>query len=323
MAESNTFATTNLGSAVSNVEQLARGAYLTSPSNSPFYSNTSKSKAKSILAEWTTDDYEDIDDVAVAEGADYTAFDDAFEEQARVGNYITTRQVAFKVSNLQELVENAAGVNFAGAMKKKMVVLNMKTEKALLSQTAKSASGSTYNAAGLAEQLSGASALFPAAYQTPAAQVVSGTAATEANVDTVLRSLFDGTGNKGNFRIYGGSAWIDQFSKNTMRLTSTNDNRTSINLNGEKGVIKNKVRIYEGQYGTVEVFDLNSKTLFDETNKDMAYFIDPSMVEIQELGGLDVKRLPDLGGGPRAGIRRHFSCCVKNPRNHAFWNALA
>jgi hypothetical protein len=323
MAKSDTFATTNLGAAVSNTEQLMRGAYLTSPSNSPFYSNTSKSKAGSIMPEWTLDDYDTIDNTPVAEGADYTAFDDAFAKQARVFNYITTREVQFQVSNIQELVDNAAGVNFAGAMKKKMVELNMKTEKALLSADARAISGKVRTAAGLAKQLGGASGIFPKEYETPAAQVVSGTAATEANVDTVLRSLFDEVGTKGNFRIYGGSAWINQFAQNTMRLTSSDDNRTSINLNGEKGVVKNKVRIYEGQHGTVEVFDLNSKTLYDTTNKDMAYFIDPSMVEIQELGGLDVKRLPDLGGGPRAGIRRHFALCVKNPRNHAYWDALA
>lgn len=326
MAQSNSFATTNLGSAVANTEQLTRGAHLTSPSNSPFYSNTKKVKATSTTPEWVVDDYATLSNTVVAEGQDYTTFSDAFDKQARVFNYINAVDVSFKVSDVQEMVDNAAGVNFAGAMKKKLVELNMTTELVALSANARGISGSTRTAAGLAEQLSGSSAIFETDYQTPAAQStsLSASAATEANVDAALRSLFDETGNKGTFRIYAGSAWMNSFATNTMRLTDASNNlRTQVNLNGETGTIKNKIRLYEGQHGTVEVMDLNSLTLPDTTNKDMAYFIDPDMVQIFELGSLDIKKLPDLGGGPRAGIRRHFCVAVKNAKNHAYWSSLS
>jgi hypothetical protein len=226
------------------------------------------------------------------------------------------------VTDDQELVDNASGVNYAGAVMKALKELNRDTEKALLSASVRGTSGSTRTAAGLAEQIGGASTIFPSEYQTPTAQVASG-APTEAAVDAVLRSQFDESGEDSSVRIYGGSSWIQAFAVNTMRLTSASLNfRTQVNLNGEKGVIKNKIRVYEGQYGTAEVVNLNSKTLFDTTNKDMAYFIDPKMVMIKELGGLIQKELPDLGGGRRSTIRRKFSLCVKNPRAHAFWDTI-
>jgi len=324
MAASNTFDTTNLGSAVSNTEELTRGAYLISPANSPFYSNTDKQKASSIMPEWTLDDMSDPDSTPIAEGADATAFDNEFAEQARVFNYIQTLERNPMVTDDQELVDNAAGVNYAGAVMKALKELNRDTEKALLSTSARGVSGSTRTSAGLAEQIGGASTIFPSEYQTPAAQVLGASTPTEALVDGALQSIFDESGEDASVRIYGGSGWISEFATNTMRLTSASLNfRTQVNLNGEKGVIKNKIRVYEGQHGTAEVVNLNSKCLTDTTNKDMAYFINPSMVCIKELGGLIQKELPDLGGGRRSTIRRKFSLCVKNPKAHAYQAATA
>jgi hypothetical protein len=322
MAASNTFDTTNLGSAVSNTEELTRGAYLISPSNSPFYSNTTKSKASSIMPEWTLDDLSDPDSTPIGEGEDASAFTDEFKEQARVFNYVQTLARNPMVTDDQELVDNASGVNYAGAVMKALKELNRDTEKALLSQSARGLSGSTRTSAGLADQLSGASAIFPAEYETPAAQVTSGDPTEEA-VDTVLRSINDESGDQATMRVYGGSAWINAFSKNTMRVTGATAERTSVNINGEKGVIKNKIRIYDGQHGTVEIVDLNSKTLYDTTDKDMAYFINPNYVEIKELGGLIQKELPDLGGGRRSTIRRKYSLCVKNPLAHGYQAATS
>lgn len=238
MAASNTFDTTNLGSAVSNTEELTKGAYRVSPSQTPFYSNTSKAKASSIMPEWTCDGRDEVDDTEIAEGADATEFEDNFDLQARVFNYIETQESNPKVTDDQDLVDNASGVNFAGAVMEGLRKLNLKTEKSLLSAKVRGVSGAVRTSGGLAEQIGGASTIFPSEYQTPAAQVVSATAPTEANVDTVLRSASDESGNTGNFRCYAGSAWIAAFATNTMRLTSSDDNRTTVNLNGEKGVIK-------------------------------------------------------------------------------------
>ena len=169
MAASNTFATTNPGSAVGNTEELTRGAHRISPSQTPFYSNTSKAKASSIMPEWILDDRQEVDDTAIAEGADATEFVDQFDDQARVFNYIQTLSENPKVTDDQDLVDNASGVNWAGAVTEGLKRLNLKTEKALLSKNARGISGAVRTSAGLGEQIGGASGIFPSEYQTPAA----------------------------------------------------------------------------------------------------------------------------------------------------------
>lgn len=323
MPASNTYSKVNPGSAVSNREDLERGAWLIAPSNSPVYSSTTKERCDNVMPEWTLDVLADVDTSAVAEGQDSTTFNDEFEGQVRVFNYVQTTKRDAMVTDDQELSDSASGVTYAGAMMKAMKELNRNTEAIVLGQQARSISGATRVTAGLAEQLSGASSIFPAGYECPTAQVISGTDPTEANVDGVLRSIHDESGAYQTMRVYAGSTWTDKFAQNTMRLQSTNDNRTTINLDGSKGVIKNKVRIYEGQHGSFELFDLNSDTLYDTTNKDMAYFLDPSYVSIKEFGGLVQKELPDLGGGRRFTLRRKFAPCVKNPKGCAYWDAIA
>ena len=318
-----TYNTTNLGSAVSNTEDLERGVYMISPSQYPVVANTKKEKCSAVNPEYTLDTFADIDTTAVAEGADSTSFGDAHEKQARVFNYVQTIKRDLIVTDDQELVENASGVNFAGAVVKGLKELYRNQEAVVLSANARAISGATRTTAGLADQLGGASAIFPTAYQTPAAQVKSGVAATEANVDGVLQSIQDTSGMPAKMRIYAGTSWMANFSGNTMRVTGATAERSAINFNGETGHIKNKVRIYEGQHGVVEVMDLNTDTLYDTTNKDMAYFINHDYLVIKELGGLINKELPDLGGGRRVTLRKKFAPCVLNPRAHAYWDAIA
>lgn len=323
MAGSNTYSTTNLGSAVSNTEDLERGVYLIAPSEYPVVANTRKEKTTAVNPEYTLDSLAPVDTTPVAEGADSTSFDDAFDQQARVFNYVQTIKRDLMVTDDQELVDSASGVNFAGAVVKGLKELYRSQEAVTLGQQARAISGATRTTSGLAEQLGGSSVVFDAEYQTPSAQVVSATAATESNVDSVLQSIKDESGNSASLRIYGGTSWISNFSGNTMRVSGAGEYRSKINFNGDDGVIKNKLRIYEGQHGMVEVADLNTDTLYDTTNKDMAYFIDHDYLCIKELGGLINKELPDLGGGRRVTLRKKFAPCVLNPKAHAYWDALA
>ena len=323
MPASNTYSTQNLGSAVSNTEDLERGVYLISPSQYPVVANSKKEKCTAVNPEYTLDTYADVDTTAVAEGADSNSFGDAFSEQARVFNYVQTIKRDLQVTDDQELVDSASGVNFAGAVVKGLKELYRSQEAVTLGQQARAISGATRTTAGLAEQLSGSSTIFPSEYQTPTAQVVSASAATESNVDSVLQSVQDTSGDPAKMRIYGGTSWISNFSGNTMRVSGAGDYRSAINFNGEEGNIKNRLRMYEGQHGVVEVMDLNSDTLYDTTNKDMAYFINHDYLVIKELGGLINKELPDLGGGRRVTLRKKFAPCVLNPRAHAYWDALS
>lgn len=324
MAASNTYSTTNLGSAVSNTEDLERGLTIIAPSLYPVYANSKKEKTSAVNPEYTVDTFASVDTTPVAEGADSTAFSDAFDQQARVYNYVQTIKRDVQVTDDQELVDSASGVNYANAIVKGTKELLRSCEAVILGQQARAISGSTRTTSGIAEQLGGSSVMFEDAYQCPSAQVVSATAPTEANVDTVLRSISDNAGTPKQLRVYAGSQWLSDFAANTVRLSDASATPGyTLNFNGEKGVVKNRIRLYEGQHGAVEVADLNADTLYDTANKDMAYFIDHDHLVIKELGGMINKELPDLGGGRRATLRKKIAPCVKNPLAMAYWDAVS
>lgn len=324
MPASNTYDTTNLGSAVGNTEDLTRGAHLISPENSPLYSSLDKVQATATYHEWLLDDMEDPDDTGVVEGADATSFEDAFDQQARVGNYIMTIERTAKVTDDQELVDNAGGVNFAGAVMKKLKELNRDVEKRLESTTAKNAGSSSTarQAAGFGEMLGGSSTVFPSEYQTPSGSI-SSSAVSESVEDGIIRSIFNESGERPSLRLYGDSQFLADLNDATIRLVSSSDvdYRTKIGVSGDKGEIRFRVRLYESQHGVVEVFDLNPKCSSDTTNLDTAFYINPNYACVAELGGLIQKELPDLGGGRRMLLRRKFTPVVKNPRAHGYRSA--
>ncbi len=326
MPASNTYDTTNLGSAVANTEDLTRGAHLISPENSPLYSTLDKEQATATFHEWILDDLAAPDDTGIIEGADAESFEDAFGEQARVGNYLMTIERTAKVTDDQELVDNAGGVNFAGAIMKKLKELNRDVEKRLCSTTARDpgSKSTARQAAGFGEMLGGSSTVFPAEYETPASSI-SSSAVSESVEDGIIRSIFNESGERPNLRLYGDSQFLADLNAATMRLNTTGTDgaaqRVAVNLNGEKGALKFRVRIYESQHGAVEVFDLNPQCTSDTANNDTAFYINPAYACVAELGGLIQKELPDLGGGRRVLLRRKFCPVVKNPRAHGYRSA--
>jgi len=324
MAGANAYDTTNPGSAVSNREDLEQGVYLIDPDSSPVWSALNKEQCDNAQVEWSVDRYDEVDTTQIAEGEDAVAFDNEYEDLERVFNYIGITQKKFLVTDVQEKSDSAAGANYAGSAMKALKELNRNSEAITIGEQVRAISGATRTAEGIAAQLSSNTNIFSSEYQIPAAQAVSGTAPTEANVDTVLRSISDESGAPKRLRVFAGSAWLNAFASNTMRLTSATDNfRTQVNINGNEGTIVNKIRIYEGQHGAVEVQDLNADTLYDTTNKDMAYFLDLEYASIKEMGGLTQKELPDLGGGRRAVFKRYFAPAIKKPNAHAMWDAIA
>jgi len=324
MSGANAYDTTNPGSAVSNREDLEQGVYLIDPDSSPVWSALNKEQCDNAQVEWSVDRYDEVDTTQIAEGEDAVAFDNEYEDLERVFNYIGITQKKFLVTDVQEKSDSAAGANYAGSAMKALKELNRNSEAITIGEQVRAISGATRTAEGIAAQLSSNTNIFSSEYQIPAAQAVSGTAPTEAAVDTVLRSISDESGAPKRLRVFAGSAWLNAFASNTMRLTSATDNfRTQVNINGNEGTIVNKIRIYEGQHGSVEVQDLNADTLYDTANKDMAYFLDLEYASIKEMGGLTQKELPDLGGGRRAVFKRYFAPAIKKPNAHAMWDAIA
>ncbi len=97
MAFSNTFDTTNPGSAVSNREELTDVLTILAPEETPVLSSASKKKSGATFTEWTVDALSAPSTAGVREGADVgqtigddadPGFIDKFSGRARLGNRI-------------------------------------------------------------------------------------------------------------------------------------------------------------------------------------------------------------------------------------------
>ena len=85
MSFSNTFDTTNQGSAVSNREDLTDVLTILAPEETPILSSASKQKASATFVEWTIDKLSAPNAAGISEGADVTTFTDQFAGRAKVG----------------------------------------------------------------------------------------------------------------------------------------------------------------------------------------------------------------------------------------------
>ena len=112
MAFSNTFDTTNPGSAVSNREDLTDVLTILAPEETPVLSSASKQKSSATFTEWTVDALSAPSTAGIDEGADVTTFTDQFAGRARLGNYVQKFRRNFKVSDLQEAVDSVGPVSY-------------------------------------------------------------------------------------------------------------------------------------------------------------------------------------------------------------------
>lgn len=323
MPQSNSFDTGPIGSAVGNPEELTRKAYITSNENTPVWSYLPKMITGSMEPEYVLDDRKEVSATPIAEGKDHTDAEDKFKYQYRTSNYVNILEETAAVTDVQELVDNVTGVSINNALKIAIEDLNLKSEANILGTQAKSLTGTVRQCAGIAEQLSGSSSLLIDRYQTPAAQRPTNQDPTLANVDNVLRSMFDNSGKKAIVKIFAGSAWTAKFASKTAQLTSTENFKAVAHFDGGKGYYPSFVRRYEGQHGVTEVHDLNYRTCPDPTNKDMAYFMQDGGAHIKTLKTLKITKPEDRGGGPSVGIKRYQTVCVTKPRELGYWDGLA
>ena len=132
MAFSNTFDTTNPGSAVSNREDLTDVLTILAPEETPVLSSASKKKSSATFTEWTVDALAAPSTAGVDEGADVTTFTDQFAGRARLGNYVQKFRRDFRVSDLQEAVDSVGPAKVAQAEAKAIRELKRDVEATLI-----------------------------------------------------------------------------------------------------------------------------------------------------------------------------------------------
>ena len=327
-------------------------------------------KPANAYVEWQVDSYPSTSTAGVVDGTDAftmtttiaslstatdvkattTGYEDFASTRKRIGTYIQTFRRTPRVSRLEEMVANVAGLNnpdpqgvagnteFARAKAKATIQVKRDVEATLLSDNGCSIDNGTnaYKTRGFGKWLSStadsvaaqdSSVLLTAdasvaagaagTYQTYEYGVNSNQTMANFNEDcfrSLLQTRWSNTGRSGDLIGVVGSAVKNAISDFT-RYQPTVSGKSSVrfyNTNVADKKVSTSVDIYSGDYGTIELF-LSAFV----PNVNRGYIIDPEYAELRTHTAPYFQQLPDLGGGPRGIVETILALVVTNPLAHA------
>ena len=328
MAFSNTYDTTNPGSAVSNREDLTDVLSILAPEETPILSSLNKQKANATFVEWTVDSLADPETAGIREGADVSTFTDKFAGRARLGNYVQKFRRDFQVSDLQEAVDSVGPAKIAQAEAKSIRELKRDIEKTLASANDRAVENGTdtaYALRGLGNWIeSGGPADVPAGFRTPASSIyTTGEAAAnefgEEALNDIITSIFEQTGSTNDLMLIADTG-LRRVIADFARTSGSNDNSVrNVNYDGGSGQITLRVDMYESDHGMVSIVNGNPSCMPDfggNTSNSSGYLINPEYAGIHELIALGSTRLPNQGGGERGYVDCALTLGVYHPQAH-------
>lgn len=317
MAFSNTYDTTNTGSAVSNREQLLDVLTILAPEETPILSMAPKSKATSTFVEWTVDKLNPVNTDGIAEGADVTSFTNQFENRARLGNYIQKFRRDFKVSDLQQAVDSVGPARIAEAEAKAVREIKRDIEATICSNNdrqAQSGGGLPYKMRGLGDWIDSAGPSdVPLDYRTPADSIHASNALTESNFNDIITSIYRVSGNNQSLTLVADTALRRTISNFARTEAVSNSTVYNVNQDADAKKITFSVSLYDSDHGMISIVNMNPDCAPDTSLKDTGYFIDPSMMGVAELIPLGSTMLENQGGGERGYVDAALTLLVKHP----------
>ena len=328
MAFSNTYDTTNPGSAVSNREDLTDVLSILAPEETPILSSLNKQKANATFVEWTVDSLADPVTAGIREGADVGTFTDKFAGRARLGNYVQKFRRDFQVSDLQEAVDSVGPAKIAQAEAKSIRELKRDIEATLASandRAVEDGSSTAYALRGLGDWLDSAGPSdVPAGFRTPAASIYTAAeaAATEFGeeaLNDIITSIFEQTGSTNDLMLIADTG-LRRVIADFARTSGSSDNSVrNVNFDGGSGQITLRVDMYESDHGMVSIVNGNPSCMPNfggSTTNSSGYLINPEYAGIHELIALGSTRLPNPGGGERGYVDCALTLGVYHPQAH-------
>ena len=324
MSFTNTFDTTNTGSAVSNREDLTDVLTILAPEETPILSSADKKKASSTFVEWTVDSLAAPSTTGISEGADVTAFTDQFAGRAKLGNRVQKFRRDYMVSDMQEAVDSVGPAKIAQAEAKAIRELKRDIEATLASantQATENGAGTANSLGGLGDwiQAGAGSASVPAAFQTPATSIVdAGATLSESEFNGLITSIFGVTGSTNNLMLVADTTLRSDISDFARTTASATDNVRSVNYDGNSGEIKLSVDLYQSDHGVVSIVNGNPDCMPTQagTAGMMGYLVNPEYYGVHELIPMGSTRLPNLGGGERGFVDCALTLGVYHPGAH-------
>lgn len=286
------------------------------------------------LASWQADDYLEPSTRGVVEDADRTEFENHVGRVSLQGRIQITER-APKVSRVAQKVSNVAGVGrkkeFAKSVAKAITVAKRDIECTVLSanDSQEDDGVNPFQTRGMFKWIQAAAQTdlpVPEKARTPATSIFSNAWAnlTEAAIrESILGSIWDETGNMGNFQFVVGrqlKALITNWTIYTPNVASNTTVRTF--QQDDASVIRASVDRIEGDFGTLELrcspWLRRDLDLSVAANKDIAQrsgvIFDVDMMEIRYNERPNFRAFEDKGGGPRGLVEAIWMLVCFNPR---------
>lgn len=315
MPASNTYDTSNPGSATGNREDLANWVTTLAPTQTPVLNSCTRATAEGVTFGWMVDALAAVDTSGIAEGTDATSFDDKFAGRARLTNNVVEKRKTWMVTGRQQAVNSVGPADFAQAQVKATKEIKRDIEAILLGTQDKAdeAPGTPSMTRGLGDWIDSAGpADVPAAYRTPAGSIHSSSTFTETVLKNIITSIYRQDGVEGTLNLYADTALRRVISGFAETSGGTDDVYRQVVQNAD-GRLRATVSYYESDHGVVRIVNMNPATAPDTTNKDTGYFIPDGALVLKELDTLHSMDLPDLGGGPRGIISWTGGLATKHP----------
>lgn len=329
MAFSNTFDTTNPGSAVSNREDLTDVLTILAPEETPVLSSASKKRSSATFTEWTVDSLSTPSTAGVEEGTDVSIFTDQFAGRARLGNYVQKFRRDFQVSDLQEAVESVGPAKIAQAEAKAIRELKRDVEATLIGTQDRSIEngvGTPYGLRGLGSWIDSAGpADVPANFRTPASSIYDISAAgnpfSEETLNDMISSIYRETGSTNKLMLVADTGLRRTIADFARVSAGTTESIRAVNYDGNKAEIKLSVELYQSDHGIVSIVNMNPDTApatlaGGNTTFNDGYLLNPDYYGVHELIPMGSTRLPNLGGGDRGFCDCTLTLGVYHPQAH-------
>lgn len=309
-------ATTGVGSAIGNREDLSNELAILAPEETPLLSLCSKGTAKATFHEWTLDKLKTPTTAGISEGADVTAFEDKFAGKARIGNYVQIFREPWLVSNLQNAVNSAGPVNAAQAEAKAMREIKRNVEATICSdndRTAENGAGTPYALRGLGDWLDSAGPSdLDSNYRTPTGSILT-SAPTEITLNDMIASIFSKNGEMNSLTLIAGIT----LRKRVAEFTRTDNNASETVYNVMQDATAKRVtlsvQVFDSDFGIVNLVNGNPDCMPAATR---GYAINPKYIGFNTLIPMGSQRLENQGGGERGFVDMTGTLVVKHPQAH-------
>lgn len=314
-----------------NREDLTNFLTILEPEDCPKTSTFAKTtKATNTFQTWQADSLAPVDFSGVLEGQDVSAFNNEAANRARFGNYVQMFRRPWMVSRLQE-ASDPAGVSseVANSKVKAMREIKRSIEAAIGSDNDMQADNGVvpWKTRGLGNWIRATAQSVnpvPSAFLTPSASIdaTATGSLTENLFNDVFQSIFQVNGGRRNYTLFAGPNLKRAISKFQRQEGTTTAKSYMVTQDANENKVTLNVTVYDGDFHTVTVIpdmfnglaDGADPSVTTNTQKARGYVIDPALVGISTMLGMQAEELEDQGGGRRGFVSTTLLLVCKNPK---------